>query len=139
MLLLWIKEYFEEVWKWELNNQFAIVAPQNSMADNVGGTTLHSFGSVPFKDRRGITVNTGDIMDEDKHSLSGKKWHNLRVLLVDEVEATGVELIGEIEAKMQLMVPFRYEITPGLQTQQHFQRQHDRMFGGVNVLFFGDF
>ena len=139
MLLLWIKEYFEDVWKWELNNQFAIVAPQNSMADNVGGTTLHSFGSVPFKDRRGITVNTGDIMDEDKHSLSGKKWHNLRVLLVDEVEATGVELIGQIEAKMQLMVPFRYEITPGLQTQQHSQRQHDRMFGGVNVLFFGDF
>jgi hypothetical protein len=115
-LLLWIKEYFEEVWKWEINNQFAIVAPQNAMADNVGGATLHSFGGIPFKDRRGITVNAGSFMDEDKQSLHAKKWHNLRVLLVDEIEAAGVDLLGDVEAKMHQLVPFRYEIMPGLQT-----------------------
>ncbi len=64
-LLLWHKEYFEEVWQWELNNQFAIVAPQNAMADNVGGGTMHSFGGIAFKDRRGVLVNTGGFMDDE--------------------------------------------------------------------------
>ena len=104
-LLLWIKEYFEEVWKWEINNQFAIVAPQNSMADNVGGTTLHSFGGIPFKDRRGITVNAGGFMDDEKQCWSAKKWHNLRFVLVDEIEAVGVDLMGLVEDKMNKLVP----------------------------------
>ncbi len=64
-LLLWHKEYFEEVWQWELNNQFAIVAPQNAMSDNVGGGTMHSFGGIAFKDRRGVLVNTGGFMDDE--------------------------------------------------------------------------
>ena len=71
-VLLWIKQYFEEVWKWEINNPFAIVAPQNAMADNVGGGTIHSFGGIPFKDRRGIVVNASGFMDDDKQSLQVK-------------------------------------------------------------------
>ena len=57
-LLPWIKQYFEQVWQWEANNQFAIVAPQNAMADNIGGGTIHSFANIPFKDPRGNIVNT---------------------------------------------------------------------------------
>ena len=99
-LLLWIKNYFEEVWMWEANNQFAITAPLNSMADNVGGSTLHSFGAIPFKDRRGVVVNASSFMDDEKQSLLSKSWHNLRVLLCDEIEAAGVDIIGKIDAAM---------------------------------------
>ena len=92
-LLLWIKEYFEEVWSWEANNQFAIIAPQNAMADNIGGGTIHSFGGIPFKDRRGVLINSTGFLDDDKQSLLAKKWHNLRVVLIDEIEAAGVDIL----------------------------------------------
>ena len=116
-MLLLIKQYFAEVWAWELNNQFASTAPLNAMADNIGGTTLHSFGSVLFKDRRGILVNLAGYMDGDKQSLKSKKWNSLRVLLCDEIEAAGMDVIGKIEHSMQQHAPVIDSVIEGLQVR----------------------
>ena len=109
------------------------------MADNIGGGTIHSFGGIPFKDRRGQVVNASGFMDDDKQSLQSKKWHNLRVVLCDEIEAAGVDIIGKTEAKMRSHVPVANSVTDGLQSIQHKQRHIRRAFAGVNVMFFGDF
>ena len=138
-VILWIKSYLEDVWLWEHNNQFAIVAPFNSMADNISGGTLHSFAGIPFKDRRGIVVNSGQHMSDDGQSLLGQKWHNLRLLICDEIEACGVDLVGQMEDKMRRLVPVANSVALGRQSTQHTQRNTEFPFGGVNVLFFGDF
>ena len=137
-LLLWIKEYFVEVWHWDIGQEFAILAPQNAMADNIGGGTIHSFAGIPFKDRRGIVVNTHAFLDDDKQNLLSQKWHKLRVLLIDEIEAVGVDILGQVQEKMAELVPTGRAL-PGLQTVNHKVREGKRAFGGVNVLFFGDF
>ena len=68
-LLHWLKEYFETVWLWTQGNEFSMCAPMNSMADNIGGITLHSFGQLAFKDRRGVLINTGRISEKERKGL----------------------------------------------------------------------
>ena len=58
-LIKWLKEYFEQVWLWTQEKQYAIVAPMNTMADNIGGTTIHSFARIAFKDKRGFMIQPG--------------------------------------------------------------------------------
>ena len=41
------------------SKQYAIIAPMNTMADNIGGNTMHSFGRIPFKDR--IAIQATDV------------------------------------------------------------------------------
>ena len=53
-LLLWIRSYFVEVWHWEEGVHFKFLAPMNTMAANIAGATLHAFGAIQFKDRRGM-------------------------------------------------------------------------------------
>ena len=55
-ILRWIQSYFEEVWSWTLGTEFAFVAPLNSMACNIQGATVHSWGKIGFKDRRGTLI-----------------------------------------------------------------------------------
>ena len=42
-ILKWLRSYFIEVWLWEEGIHFQFVAPLNSMADNIGGSTVHSW------------------------------------------------------------------------------------------------
>jgi SpoVK/Ycf46/Vps4 family AAA+-type ATPase len=48
LLIKWIRSYFETVWDWEHGVQFVILAPMNTMANNVGGETIHAWGEIPF-------------------------------------------------------------------------------------------
>ena len=49
-LTRWIQNYFEEVWQYKKGQQFVFLAPMNSMANNIGGSTVHSWGQIGFKD-----------------------------------------------------------------------------------------
>ena len=111
----------------------------NSMADNIGGITLHSFGKIAFKDRRGVLINTGRISEKDSKGLFPETWNNLRFLLIDEIEAAGVEIIGQIESKIRTNVPVSSTVHQAMQHTQHPDRERGQPFAGVNVLFFGDF
>ena len=100
---------------------------------------MHSFGGIAFKDRRGVVVNASGLMDDDKQSWLSKKWHNLRFVLIDEIEAAGVDIVAQIEEKMRASVPMTVGVLEGLRGTQHSQRTRDQPFGGVKVLLFGDF
>ena len=56
-VLRWLQSYFEEVWSWTLGLEFVFTAPLNSMASNIQGSTIHSWGGITFKDRRGTLIN----------------------------------------------------------------------------------
>ena len=49
-LTRWIQSYFEEVWQHKKGQEFVFLAPMNSMASNIGGSTVHSWGQIGFKD-----------------------------------------------------------------------------------------
>ena len=41
-ILKWLRSYFNEVWLWGEGTHYQFLAPSNSMADDIGGATLHS-------------------------------------------------------------------------------------------------
>jgi hypothetical protein len=55
-LLIWVRAYFQEVWLWVEGREFSFLAPLNSMASNIGGSTVHSWGGISFKDKRGVRI-----------------------------------------------------------------------------------
>ena len=57
-VLRWLQSYFEQVWSWTLGLEFVFIAPMNSMASNIQGSTIHSWGQIAFKDRRGSLINS---------------------------------------------------------------------------------
>ena len=73
-LLEWLRQYFEEVWQWTRNKQYALLAPMNTMADNIGGSTLHSFAHIPFKDRRGKLIQTGKDTTDPGSMAKDDEW-----------------------------------------------------------------
>ena len=54
-VLLWLRDYFERVWGWVHGDQFVFLGAMNSMADNIGGFTMHSYFAISFMDNRGMT------------------------------------------------------------------------------------
>ena len=63
------------------------LAPLNSMACNIGGATVHSWGRIAFKNKRGVRILATDV--SEGMSNLGIKCGALRFLFIDEIEATG--------------------------------------------------
>ena len=131
-LLSWLRSYYEEVWQWSEGREFVFLAPLNSMACNVGGSTVHGWGRIAFQDKRGIRILPRDTTDDSEVSALTMKCGALRWLWIDEIEATGADIIGQLEHNVRFHVSsknkFKYD-TAGM----------IRVFGGVNTMFMGDF
>ena len=139
-LIAWLKQYFDEVWQWAQGKQYAIVAPMNTMADNIGGTTIHSFGRIPFKDKRGMVIHPGKNTETSASIFADDPWHELRFVLLDEVEACGVSIFGRLEESLRANVPSSNSAYQALQKKDlHPDRVRSIAFAGVNMLCFGDF
>ena len=68
-LLLWLRTYYEEVWKWTDGVQFQYVAPLNSMANNIGGNTMHTWAGLKFTNSKGEQIS-GDMHKKGKDNVS---------------------------------------------------------------------
>ena len=130
-VLRWIQSYFETVWQWTLGEEFVFLAPLNSMASNICGFTLHSWGQIAFKDKRGAVMKPRKN-DEEVSSMA-LQCTRVRFLFIDEVEAAGAETIAKLESNMRENVSSR--------NRWCYREDKDtrRTFGGVNVFFLGDF
>lgn len=119
-LLLWLRSYFEEVHQWIHEVHFVFLAPLNSMAAGIDGLTVHSWGNVAFVDRRGVEIKSR-ADEPETMAIKAAKNSKLRFVLIDEIEAAGVKLLGELveSVKEGKRMPLAY--------------------GGVHFLFFGDF
>jgi len=103
-VMLWLRDYFESVWNWEAGTHFVFLAPLNTMAANISGATLHSFGEIRFKDRRGNLIQ-GKRRQQDDVSSMHIKCSSLRFLLIDEIEATGAEVLADLEETVRSHAP----------------------------------
>ena len=65
------------------------------MAANIDGSTIHSWGNVTFVDRRGIEIKSR-ASDPESMAIKAAKNSKLRFVLIDEVEAAGVKLLGQL-------------------------------------------
>ena len=131
-VLRWLQGYFEQVWNWTLGVQFDFVAPLNSMASNINGKTVHSWGQVGFKDRRGMTINMGKRSASEEVPSMAIKANATRFLFIDEIEATGADTIGSLE----------HNVVGHMSSTNECKYKPDndwRPFGGMNVCFLGDF
>ena len=72
------------------------------MAAGIGGQTVHSFGNVAYKDKRGKVIRPHDSSDVRDVPAMSIKCGALRWLFGDEVEATGAETIGHMEQIVRL-------------------------------------
>ena len=106
-------------------------APLKSMASNVGGLALRGRGQAPFKDARGASVCSRGGEGDKLHSLMLSKCGTLRFICVDEVEATGAGTAGKLEGNARKRIS---NDSPYRRTCEG----EPRMFGRVNVVFFGD-
>ena len=70
--------------------QFQYVAPLNSMANNIGGSTMHTWAGLKFTNSEGVQIS-GDMLRKGKDNVSQRhlKCAKLRFLFIDEMECGG--------------------------------------------------
>ena len=100
---------------------------------------MHSFGRIGFRDRRGIDIKPSEAKEGSGICGEEGDWHELRFILLDEVEAAGAALLGKLEEHIRSQVPVTNCSIAGLGKPQHTSRKFRDAFAGVNVLCFGDF
>jgi hypothetical protein len=97
--MLWLAEYFQEVWGWEQGVHFVYLAPLNSMAARINGFTVHSWGEIPWSmdsPQGGMTLRSGSS-DSRNMSSMGSKCEHCHWLFIDECEAVGAEDLCTLE------------------------------------------
>ena len=123
-VISWLRELFEQVIGWSHGVQFVCLAFQNSMAAHIDGQTIHHWSGIPAHEADGAAGT------RDKHKLS-IKCQCLRFILIDEISMVSAELLAALENVVRQVVRLR-------STYKKRPNGAERVFGGVNVLFLGD-
>lgn len=92
------------------------LAPTGIAAAEIGGMTIHSFLGEQRNSREPRTIKPGDSKLE-------KEWRLVEYLLIDEMSMVGLNLL----AKLNRIICAAKHVDPQVP------------FGGVNVIFFGDY
>ena len=112
---------------WNMGVEYQVVALQAVMADLLGGDTIHHACGIPIFKRGNLTErNVQKQLDVAKRAL---QW---RWLIIDEISMVSAKLLAEIDVKMR-------SASRQFGTQKLDSSMTDRPFGGLNVLFSGDF
>ncbi|CAF4616096.1 unnamed protein product [Rotaria socialis] len=92
------------------------LAPTGIAAAEIGGMTIHSFLGEQRNSGKPRTIKAGDLKLE-------KEWRLIEYLLIDEMSMVGLTLL----AKLRRIISAAKHVDPQIP------------FGGVNVIFFGDY
>lgn len=95
----------------------AVTAPTGVAARLIGGSTLHSTFALPIEKGRTEALRS---MAGERLQRERRKWHHINWVIIDEIS----------------MVPYLTLRNIHLRLQQY--KQNNTVFGGVNVLLFGD-
>ncbi|KAL0892661.1 hypothetical protein ABMA27_014384 [Loxostege sticticalis] len=112
-----LKLLVEQIRRLSSNTSVTITAPTGVAARLVGGCTLHSTFVLPIEKGQTVTLRplTGDRLQRERN-----KWRNIEWVIIDEVSMVPYSTLRNIHLRLQEL------------------KQNDRVFGGVNVLAFGD-
>ena len=73
-VMKWLSDYFQEVWGWRPGVQFVFLAPLNSLASRINGSTVHSWAEVEWRKagpKGGMPIQMGN--KKWRHELHGCK------------------------------------------------------------------
>ena len=114
--------------------KFVVAAPTGVAAINAGGVTLHSLFQLPFgafipsnntlsQNNYTVQVNTPQSLVRDFQMNSTKRnlIRELELLIIDEASMLRADLLDAIDTILRFI-----------------RKQHNKVFGGVQVLFIGD-
>lgn len=112
--------------------QIAVVAPTGVAAINAGGVTMHSFFQLPlapfipeakgFSGNESETTNRHSLLSRLRLTSEKKKiFQELELLIIDEISMVRCDTLDAIDTILR-----------------HVRLQHNKPFGGVQVLFIGD-
>ena len=123
------EKVFEQELSWTAGIDFQIAAFQAVNADNVDGDTLHhALGLQPF----GARKKTGVKSDKEKKVAASQRIAQWKWLIIDEISMVSANFLAELDMHLrQIMtdVSLMKKDTYGI----------DQPFGGINILFVGDF
>ena len=105
-------------------NEILVGAPTGCAARLIGGNTLHSLAQISSK-KGGKTEGDRRSHKTDKSSLMST-WKNVKYLIIDEVSMLGALLMSKLSQRM-------------CQAMGNNPNACGVPFGGVNVIFCGDF
>ena len=120
-------ELFQGVMKWNMSVEYQIVALQAVMAELLGGDTIHHACGIPVYNGR--DSHEGQVKQQMTAQKRVLQW---RWLIIDEISMVGAKLPAEIDVKLRSLVR-------EIGTAKLNEAGIDRPFGGLNVIFCGDF
>lgn len=96
---------------------YAVTASTGIASTHISGSTIHSWSGIGIKDR--MTSYELDALEEKQNVY--KRWNNTSVLIIDEVSMLHANFIDMLD-----------------KVAKHIRRS-DKPFGGMQVVFTGDF
>jgi ATP-dependent exoDNAse (exonuclease V) alpha subunit len=110
-----LREYISYLKKHGIS--YAVTASTGIAATHINGTTIHSWSGIGIKDH--LTSYDLDVLEEKQNLY--KRWNTTSVLVIDEISmlhATFIDMLDKVAKHV---------------------RRNDKPFGGVQVVFSGDF
>ena len=96
---------------------YAVTASTGIASTHINGSTIHSWSGIGIKDT--LTKYELDALEEKQNLY--KRWNNTSVLIIDEVSMLHANFIDMLDKVAKHM------------------RRNDTSFGGMQVVFTGDF
>ena len=124
-----LRNFFETVMHWNIGVEFNIAALQAVMAVGLGGETLHHVAGInPFESGAAQSAGERHLSSE---RLS-KRLLAMRWLIIDEISMISANLLAQVDMKLR----------DAIRENGTYKLGRDgnvRSFGGLNVIFAGDF
>ena len=96
-----------------------LAAPTGLAAFNIGGSTIHGALGITTNENRSAQMKP---LSDELRTKYAIRLENLKVMIIDEVSMVGNKMLAKIDQRLK-------EITGNISVY----------FGGVSILFFGDF
>ena len=129
-VLQMVKELFRDVCGWQMGMEFQMVALQAVMAQMLEGDTIHhALGINPFGNK--ADPKSAQKGSQRQTEVANRVMH-WRWLFIDEISMVGAKLLAEVDMKLR-------SIMSDVETMKKGLRGQVRAFGGINVVFVGDF
>lgn len=110
-----INQYVQ--WLWSCGITVAITASTGIAATHIGGVTIHSWSGIGIKDE--LTDHDMELIQQKEHLH--KNINKAKVLIIDEISMINARTLDMVDRVVQMI------------------RRDGRPFGGLQVVFVGDF
>ena len=123
------EKLFEKELNWIAGVDFQIAAFQAVNADNVDGDTLHhALGLTPFGARKKTCMQN----DKKKKVDASQRIAQWKWLIIDEISMVSANFLAELDMHLR-------QIMTDVSLMKKNTHGIDQPFGGINILFVGDF